>query len=109
MEREKAKEPRTEQLNLSLTTSELAEFRERAAALGMRPSHFGRTLLFAGGKKASNPEQGNNSRNIHRQLMRIGNYLNQLLRQQREAGGSVPLDADPLLRDIRALIARIPS
>jgi hypothetical protein len=53
MGRPKISEPRSRQLNLSLTESELARIRQRAEALGMRPVHFGRALLLGRGASAA--------------------------------------------------------
>ena len=47
MGRPRKSEPRIRQLNLSLTASELASIKRRAEAVGMRPVHFGRSILFA--------------------------------------------------------------
>ena len=46
MGRPKKFEVRDRQFNLCLTTSELESIKRRAAAVGMRPVHFGRALLL---------------------------------------------------------------
>src|SRR6202044_2609680 len=46
MSRPGKSEPRSKQLNLSLTERELASIEARAAALGMRAVHFSRALLL---------------------------------------------------------------
>ena len=53
MGRPKISEPRCHQLNLSLTARELESIKRRAAALGMRPVHFGRAMLLAKDKQPS--------------------------------------------------------
>jgi len=101
-------EPRTKQLNLSLTTSEFERVKERAESVGMRPVHFGRALVLNENSKRSQTTPPDNSvgRLIYAQLSRIGNNLNQLVRHVHRYGGSPPADLEPLLRDIRRLISR---
>jgi hypothetical protein len=104
-------EPRDRQLNFSLTASELESIRHRAAAVGMRPVHFGRSLLLgqnSNGPSASQPES-NVGRLIYAQLVRLGNNLNQMVRHLHETGDPLPADLEPLLRDIRQIIARRPQ
>lgn len=102
-------EPRNRQLNLSLTESELESIRQRAASIGMRPVHFGRDLLLgSGGLRSARAPESNVGRLIHTQLVRLGNNLNQLVRQLHETGDPLPADLEPLLRDIRQIIARGP-
>jgi hypothetical protein len=102
-------DPRCEQLNLSLTVSELASIKKRAEAVGMRPVHFGRALLFAekdAPAKLQTPVAGNLDRLIYGQLVRIGNNLNQLVRHLHQTGDPLPPDLEPLLIDIRQILAR---
>lgn len=103
-------EPRCEQLNLSLTPSELAGIKRRAEAVGMRPVHFGRALILAGDRPAvTRREQASNiERLIYGQLVRLGNNLNQLMRHLHRTGDPLPTDLEPLLTDIRQIIARVP-
>jgi hypothetical protein len=117
MSRSRTSEPRCKQLNLSLTERELAGIEARAAALGMRPVHFSRVLLLdehrttqalsTARRQAEWPGNSVN-RHIHAQLVRLGNNLNQMTRHLHSVGGPVPDDLEPLLADIRALIARLP-
>src|SRR5215468_8776098 len=51
MGRPKKSEPRSKQLNMSLTVGELENIRKRAEALGMRPVHFARALLLDQGRQ----------------------------------------------------------
>jgi hypothetical protein len=105
--RPKVNEPRCHQLNLSLSASELASIRKRAAALGMRTAHFGRALLLERDERAVKHEPENNHEElIYGQLVRLGNNLNQLVRHLHRTGEPLPADLDPLLRDIRHAIAR---
>ena len=109
MGRPKKSEPRLHQLNLSLTASELEIIEKRAHALGMRPVHFGRAAILGHTKSAiARPEPVSNiGRLIHAQLVRIGNNLNQMVRHLHQTGDPLPPDLEPLLNDIRRLIARV--
>jgi hypothetical protein len=109
MGRPRKSEPRLQQLNLRLTASELAKIKERAAAISMRPIHFSRAVLFAehGPAIAQHEPVSNGSRLIHSQLVRLGNNLNQMVRHLHHTGDPLPPDLEPLLDDIRRLIARI--
>ncbi len=105
----KSLEPRCKQLNLSLTASELESIRQRAEAVGMRPVHFGRALLLDENRKincAKNESGGNGERLIYGQLVRLGNNLNQMVRHLHRTGDPLPADLEPLLKDIRQLLAR---
>jgi hypothetical protein len=108
MGRPKKSEPRCAQFNLSLTETELENLRRRALAVGMRPVHFGRTLLFnQGGKVAAKAAPASNiDRIIYGQLVRLGNNLNQMLRHLHRTGDPLPADLEPLLTDIRQVISR---
>jgi hypothetical protein len=117
MSRPRKYEPRSKQLNLSLTERELASIEARAAALGMRPVHFGRALLLeancapeGAGRAPRNTQhrRSNFEHLIHAQLVRLGNNLNQMTRHLHRFGGPVPPDLEPLLIDIRAIIVRVP-
>ena len=101
-------EPRTKQLNLSLTAFEFERIKERAKAVGMRPVHFGRALVLDENTKVSKTTPPDNylGRLIYTQLSRIGNNLNQLVRHVHRYGGPPPADLEPLLRDIRRLLSR---
>ena len=118
MSRPRRSDPRTKQLNLSLTPAELASIEARAAALGMRPVHFSRAVLLEGHGAPEASERlvhapqagrGNMERLIHGQLVRLGNNLNQMMRHLHRTGDPVPADLEPLLTDIRALIGRLPQ
>jgi hypothetical protein len=107
MGRPKTSDPRCQQLNLSLSASELEGIRSRAAALGMRPVHFGRALLLDQSRTlAKNAATSNNDRLIYGQLVRLGNNLNQIVRHLHQTGDPLPADLEPLLTDIRRIIAR---
>ena len=109
MGRPKKSEPRLHQLNLSLTASELETIEKRAHALGMRPVHFGRAVLLkpTNSSVARSEPVSNIGRLIHAQLVRIGNNLNQMVRHLHHTGDPLPPDLEPLLNDIRRLIARV--
>ena len=108
MGRPNKSEPRSKQLNLSLTASELESIRRRAQALGMRPVHFGRALLLDQDRTltVSHEPQNNLELLIYSQLVRLGNNLNQLMRHLHRTGEPLPADLEPLLRDIRHIIER---
>jgi Bacterial mobilisation protein (MobC) len=109
MGRPRTSEPRCHQLNLSLTARELKSIKCRAAALGMRPVHFGRAMLLDKNKQPpSNPEtnHSNIDRLVYGQLVRLGNNLNQIVRRLHQTGDPLPADLEPLLNDIRAILAR---
>jgi hypothetical protein len=108
MGRPRKSEPRTKQLNVSLTTAEYESFVKRAAALGMRPVHFGRKLLVASNcPQQVNPRGRSNIEKLnYSALVRMGNNLNQMMRHLHQTGEPVPADLEPLLRDIRAIVAR---
>ena len=108
MSRPRKSEPRSRQLNLSLTQGEFENIKRRAEALSMRPVHFGRALLLnQNATIAKMPEpQGNAARLIYAQLVRLGNNLNQLIRYLHQTGDPLPPDLEPLLKDIRQILAR---
>jgi len=108
MGRPKKTEPRDRQLNVSLTATEYESLVRRAQALGMRPVHFGRTLLLNSNttsvvqqRATSHIEKLNYSA-----LARLGNNLNQMMRHLHRTGDPLPPDLEPLLTDIRVIIAR---
>jgi Bacterial mobilisation protein (MobC) len=109
MGRPKQIEPRSQQLNLSFSASELEDIKTRAHALGMRPAHFGRALLLDKDKHPTIHDKSTNhtGRLIHTQLVRLGNNLNQMVRHLHQTGDPLPPDLNPLLHDIRGLIARV--
>jgi hypothetical protein len=108
MGRPRTSQPRDQQLNLSLTQYELENLTRRARAVGMRPVHFGRALLFDANPKsiARTVAADNVAALIHAQLVRLGNNLNQLVRHLHQTGDPLPADLEPLLKDIRQIIAR---
>jgi hypothetical protein len=101
-------QPRSKQLNLSLTVSEFERVKERAESVGMRPVHFGRALVLDERITPSSPANPDSNRVklIYSQLSRLGNNLNQLVRHFHRHGGPLPAELEPLLRDIRRLVAR---
>jgi hypothetical protein len=101
-------EPRCHQLNLSLSATELAGIKRRASALGLRTAHFGRALLLEQEQRgtAKRQPENNHQQLIYGQLVRLGNNLNQLVRRLHQTDEPLPADLEPLLRDIRHVIAR---
>jgi Bacterial mobilisation protein (MobC) len=110
MARPRKSEPRDQQFNLSLTARELESITQRAHALGMRPIYFGRALLLDPGRKVTlkHETESNMGRLIYDQLVRLGNNLNQLVRHLHRTGDPLPADLEPLLKDIRQIINRVP-
>lgn len=108
MARPRKSEPRDRQFNISLTASELGSIQKRAAALGMRPVHFGRAMLLSRSiEPALKSETNDNTqRLIYAQLVRLGNNLNQMVRHLHATGDPLPADLEPLLRDIRQILTR---
>jgi hypothetical protein len=107
MGRPNKSEPRDRQLNLSLTTAEYESLVRRAQAVGMRPVHFGRALIFDQSRKIlTSSEISNVARLNLGQLVRLGNNLNQMMRHLHQTGEPVPPDLEPLLKDIRQILAR---
>ena len=73
----------------------------------MRPVYFGRALLLdQSGKKPDNGKPDNFARLVYGQLVRLGNNLNQMVRHLHRTGDPLPADLEPLLSDIRRIIAR---
>ncbi len=108
MGRPRKSEPRSEQLNLSLTASELASIKRRAEAVGMRPVHFGRALILGqGGRVAAKTAPASNlDQLVYGQLVRLGNNLNQMVRHLHRTSDPLPADLEPLLKDIRQIMRR---
>jgi len=109
MGRPKKNELRDRQLNLSLTASELENIKVRAQAVGMRPVHFGRAVLMNQNREPTvnhAPNSSNMERLVYEQLVRLGNNLNQLVRHLHRTGDPLPADLEPLLKDIRQIVAR---
>lgn len=106
--RPKVANPRTEQINLSFSKSELVDIQRRAQALGMRPSQFGRMILLDG-KSAPlvQPRLTFPVTGVIHHLSRLGNNLNQLVAYLHTTGAEIPDDLNPLLRDIRQLIVKL--
>jgi Mobilization protein NikA len=106
----KKPDARCHQLNLSLTAVELEDIKRRAEALGMRPVHFARVaMLNAVPSPPQSSAESAASRHIRLQLARLGNNLNQMVRGMHQNRVPLPNDLEPLLKDIRALIGRIPQ
>ena len=107
MGRPKKFELRDRQLNLSLTAAEYESLVQRAKAVGMRPVHFGRGLLLTSKieKTADQRQPSHIERLNYSALARLGNNLNQMMRHLHQTGDPVPADLEPLLKDIRQILA----
>jgi len=101
-------DPRSQQLNLRLTVAELARIKKRAEALGVRPVYLARVLVLGDAAKLTirREPQSITEKLIYAQLSRLGNNLNQLVRHLHQTGDPLPADLEPLLRDIRQILAR---
>src|ERR1700743_1797171 len=108
MGRPKLHQSRCKQLNISLTESELAGLVQRAEAVGMRCVHYGRALLLDESRKITPKQQttSNFDRLVYGQLSRLGNLLNQIVRHLHMTGDPLPADLEPLLKDIRQILAQ---
>lgn len=107
MGRPKISNVRDMQLKLNLTATEYECLVRRASAVGMRPSHFGRSLLSRNVAHAP-PTRGpsNNERLNYLALSRLGNNLNQMIRHMYRTGERAPADLEPLLAEIRQIMDR---
>ncbi|HEX4409034.1 MAG TPA: hypothetical protein VH206_09690 [Xanthobacteraceae bacterium] len=56
--------------------------------------------------RSSLESEGQFDRLVYGALSRLGNNLNQLLRHLHQTGDPIPPDLEPLLKDIRQIIAR---
>ena len=75
----------------------------------MRVALFGRALLLDENRTINSQSgtENNLARLIYSQLARLGNNLNQLVRHLHRTGDPMPADLEPLLRDIRQILARV--
>jgi len=105
--RPKVADPRNAQLNLSFTTRELDDIKRRARALGMRPAHFGRHALLNHDEWPAEQIRSATTGSTIAHLSRLGNNLNQMVKRFHMLHERPPKDAEPLLHDIRQLIARL--
>jgi len=108
MGRPRKAELRDRQLNLNLTQTEFESIKRRAEAVGMRPVHFARGLLLDTGRSmpAKQSSASTSDRLLYVELGRIGNNLNQMMRHLHRTGDPLPADLEPLLGDIRQILAR---
>jgi hypothetical protein len=108
MARPRKHEVRDRQFNVGLTAHELELLRQRAAAVGMRPVDFGRARLLGeeaviAAKRVFRPHL---DPLLLCELSRLGNNLNQIARSLNTRPGPAPPSLEPLLQEIRAMIAR---
>lgn len=98
---------RNRQFNVGLTEAEERTIHERAAQSNMRPVDYGRMKLFGGRTK---PEAEGRTHKLdplfYAQLSRLGNNLNQIARKLHLQGHPAPVSLEPLLAQIRDLIAK---
>jgi mobilization protein NikA len=107
MVRPRKSDPRSCQLNLSLTEDEMESIKRRARTLGMRTVDFSRALVLNSNSVAAPKLAASNLERLnYSALIRLGNNLNQMMRYLHHTGAPVPADLEPLLGDIRRLIER---
>jgi hypothetical protein len=96
---------RDRQLNIGLTTAERELLFRRAAAAGMRPVDYARAnILSRRIVQAAEAQQLDPL--LLNELSRVGNNINQIARQLNAASQPVPPSLEPLLQELRALLAR---
>jgi hypothetical protein len=107
--RPKHKLKRDRQFNVGLTSREHELLQERARAAGMRPVDYGRARLFGEARHRA-IAAADNGRHLdplfQAQLSRLGNNLNQITRRLNVLEVPPPPSLEPLLRHIRALLAK---
>lgn len=99
---------RDRQFNIGLTAPEHDLLLSRAARAGMRPVDYGRARLFA--EWRVNAQDVSAAAHLDplfaQQLIRLGNNLNQIARRLNLIGQPAPPALEPLLAEIRRLIAK---
>jgi hypothetical protein len=110
MARPRKEEVRDRQFNIKLTERELEAVRECAAEAGMRTVDFGRARLLDGSAvaKAAAAARPRVDPLFLAELSRLGNNLNQVARKLNTLPRPSPPTLEPLLQEIRAMIARAP-
>lgn len=106
MARSRLSELRDRQFNISLTATEYDSILRRATALGLRPVQLGRALLFDTKTVVTGVREKTPNSALRLEISRLGNLLNQLVRHLHRTGDPLPADLEPLLRDIRRLLAQ---
>jgi hypothetical protein len=107
--RSKQRLKRDRQFNVGLTAPEYDLLLSRAAASGMRPVDYGRARLFGErrGVTFTEPDAGSQIDPLFQtHLSRLGNNLNQIARRLNRLGYPPTDSLEPLLREIRALLAK---
>lgn len=99
---------RDRQFNVGLTQREHELLLQRAARAGMRPVDYGRARLFAEWRISAQHASGAAHLDplFLNALVRLGNNLNQIARRLNTIGQPAPPSLEPLLGEIRQLIAR---
>ena len=98
---------RDRQFNVGLTAREHELLHARAARAGMRPVDYGRARLLGEWRVTAQEASGA----VHldplllNALIRLGNNLNQIARRLNTVGQPSPSTLEPLLAEIRRLIA----
>jgi hypothetical protein len=97
--------PRDQQLNVALTRPEFDAIRAKAALSGRRSVDYARAVLLGKNSVDRRVPGTVHERLCHEQLKRIGNNLNQIAKMLNTYRLPPPPDLEPLLREIRRLIA----
>jgi hypothetical protein len=100
---------RDRQFNVGLTAAELAEVQRAARLAGMRPVDYGRAKLLSRSGRIARTEYSVRQLDplLLVQLSRIGNNLNQIARRLNELALPVPEALEPLLGEIRSILASV--
>jgi Bacterial mobilisation protein (MobC) len=108
MGRPRQQDRRDKQLNLHLTTAEMAWVRARAQSFGMRPPEFARAQLLTDRPLPTSRgiSHGGLDPLFLAQLSRIGNNLNQIARRFNAHRTPAPRELAPLLELVRSLLMR---
>jgi hypothetical protein len=97
---------RDRQLNIALRSDELARLQRRADAVGLRLVPFARAILLNEGVRVETiTNMSTCDRLTYQQWVRVGQNLNQMVRQLNRFGSVSAAEVEAVLQDIRDLIA----
>lgn len=111
MGRRSLKEPRSKQLNLSLTDRELRSLHHWSETAGKRPAIFARDVIFRGARIATVTTERDLFRLpiIRARLAAIASALTELARHLRGTNKPVPEHISGVLDELRAIINSEPE
>jgi hypothetical protein len=101
---------RDQRLVIKLTPAEYALLQTRADTVGSRLANYARSVLLQQetGRQAI-AAVSRYDRLVYSEWHRVGSNLNQVTRQLNSFGSVQASEVEAVLRDIRALIARVPE